>query len=101
MIDGQLVYSNTWTVGDARIYFYIRSNGERATYEVWQQDDPSDDIYSVYVGEDYTTAELHWDRAIEYAGRDLIRKYRKSLDSATSKVESQFPSWQRDEEARK
>lgn len=95
MIEGKIVYSNAWSIGDARICWYIRSNGAMATYEVWQQDELGEDYYCIYDGEDYTTAELHWDRAIDYARAELIRKYNKILNKASIEVEQKLPSWQR------
>lgn len=97
MSKGPIVYRNAWTIGDARIYWYIRSDDVGATYEVWQQDQPSEDPYCVYEGEDYTTAELFWDRAVDYAKCDLIRKYNKVLNRASHEVESNLLRWQSQE----
>ena len=94
MSKGPIVYRNAWTIGDARIYWYIRSDDVGATYEVWQQDHSSEDPYCVYEGEDYTTAELYWDRAVDYARCDLIRKYNKVLNQASHEVERNLPRWQ-------
>lgn len=96
MSKGPIVYRNAWTIGDARIYWYIRSDDVVATYEVWRQDQPSEEPYCVYEGEDYTTAELIWDRAVDYARGDLVRKYNQVLNQASREVERNLPSWQKE-----